>query len=141
MYISSTWTIAELQSTVAAGGGENIYAGGTKGSEIPYVPEWKLAAGVGLEFEKWGTSLDATYTSSTFGTADNVSTPTANQRQGKIDSAFLVDLSAYYKINHNLKLIGGIQNLFDEEILVSRIPIGARAGAPRSLYAGFEMTF
>jgi len=40
-----------------------------------------------------------------------------------------------------MKLVGGIQNLFDEEILTSRMPLGARAGAPRSIYGGFEIAF
>jgi len=141
MYVSATWISAELDSTVAAGGGENIYGGGTPGSNIPYVPEWKLAAGVGVGFEKWGANLDLTYTSSTFGTANNFTRPVTSQIQGKIDSAFRVDLSAYYQATENIKIVGGIHNLLDEEILSSRIPIGARAAAPRSIYGGFELRF
>jgi len=141
MYVSATWTSAELGSSVAAGGGENIYGGGVDGSNIPYVPEWKLAAGVGVGFEKWGANLDLTYTSSTFGTANNFDVPTTSQIQGEIDAAFRVDLSAYYQVTENVKLVGGIQNLLDEEILSSRIPIGARAAAPRSVYGGFEFRF
>lgn len=141
MYLSATWTHAELTSDVAAGGGEGIYDGGLAGAEIPYVPEWKLSAGIGLAFENWGTNLDVTYTSSTFGTANNFAVPMTDQIQGEIDEAFLVDLSGYYQLTESCKLVGGIQNLFDEEILVSRIPLGARAGPPRSLYAGFELAF
>ena len=40
-------------------------------NEIPYVPEWKLAAGVGFKAEKWGASLDANYVGSTWGTGYN----------------------------------------------------------------------
>jgi Fe(3+) dicitrate transport protein len=141
MYVSATWTSAELESTVTTGGGENIYAGGREGSEIPYVPEWKLATGVGIGFDKWGANLDLTYASSTFGTANNFARPVNEQIEGKIDSAFRVDLSGYYQATENIKIVGGIQNLLDEEILSSRIPIGARAAAPRSVYAGFELTF
>jgi len=141
MYFSATWTSAELGSSVDEGGAENIYAGGTPGSNIPYVPEWKLAAGVGVEFERWGANLDITYTSSTFGTANNFSQPVTGQIQGGIDSAFLVDLSGYYQATKNIRIVGGINNLMDEEILTSRIPIGARAGSPRSIFGGFEMSF
>ncbi len=141
MYVSATWTSAELDSNVAVGGAENIYAGGTPGSDIPYVPDWKIAAGIGVEFEKWGANLDITYTSSTFGTANNFRSPTNSQIEGAIDAAFLVDLSGYYQATENIKIVGGIQNLFDEEILTSRIPIGARAGAPRSIFGGFELSF
>ncbi|MFK7850271.1 MAG: TonB-dependent receptor family protein [Akkermansiaceae bacterium] len=141
MYVSATWTSAELGSAVAAGGAENIYGGGMDGSNIPYVPEWKLAAGVGVGFEKWGANLDVSFQSSSFGTANNFSRPMTSQIQGKIDSAFLVDVSAYYQATDHLRIVGGIQNLLDEEILSSRIPIGARAAAPRSVFGGFEFTF
>jgi len=141
MYVSATWTSAELGSTVVTGGGENIYGGGMDGSNIPYVPEWKLAAGVGVAFEKWGANLDLSYTSSTFGTANNFDQPVTSQIQGEIDSAFRVDLSGYYQATENIRIVGGIQNLLDEEILSSRIPIGARAAAPRSIFGGFEYRF
>lgn len=141
MYVSATWTSAELKSAVAVGGGEGIYGGAVDGSEIPYVPEWKLAAGIGVEYEKWGANLDAYYTSSTFGTANNLSVPTNNQREGDIDAAFLVDLSGHYQVKDGFRLVGGIKNLFDEEVLASRIPLGARAAAPRTAFAGIELSF
>ena len=31
-----------------ADSGSSIFAGGRSGNEIPYVPEWKLAAGIGF---------------------------------------------------------------------------------------------
>ena len=79
------------------------------GSDFPYVPEWKLAAGIGLHMEKWGANLDATYTSHQYGTAKNLDEPVTSSREGKIDSAFVVDLSGYYKIDDNWKLIGGCE--------------------------------
>lgn len=140
MYLSATWTSAELKSAVAAGG-DGLYDGGVDGSEIPYVPEWQIASGVGVAFDKWGANLDVTYRSASYGTADNISAPVTNQLQGKIDSVLLFDLSAYYQLSENMKLVGGIQNLTDEEYISSRMPLGARAGAPRQLFCGFEMTY
>lgn len=145
LYFSATWTSAEFKGTTAglAGGGDGVYAGGEDGNEIPYVPEWKLAAGIGLNDEKWGVNLDANYVSSTWGTGYNgearPGTPTS--RDGKIDSFLIFNLSGHYQVNENFKILAGVQNLFDDRGIVSRIPEGPRANAPRTLYAGIEAKF
>ncbi len=148
MYISATWTSAEFKgdTVLGAAGGDDIYEGATDGSDIPYVPEWKISAGVGLETEKWGANLDVTYTSSTFATGRNLDSPldpqaTAGAREGKIDSLFLVDLSGYYQITDNVKWLAGVSNLFDDRGVVSRIPRGPRANQGRYYYTGFELEF
>lgn len=141
VYFTATWTSAELKNALGSGGEDDIWAGGTDGSDFPYVPEWKLAAGIGLHMEKWGANLDATYTSHQYGTAKNLDEPVTSSREGKIDSAFVVDLSGYYKIDDNWKLIGGVNNLFGEEYVTSRVPHGPRNARGRHLYAGFEVKF
>lgn len=145
LYLSATWTSAEFSGTTAAlaGGGDGIYSGGRDGNEIPYVPEWKLAAGVGYVADKWGASFDANYLSSTWGTGYNGDPRPGTQtaRDGKIDSLLIFNLSAYYQINEHFKVLAGVQNLFDERGIVSRVPEGPRANAPRSLYLGCEARF
>jgi|688.fasta_scaffold46515_2 Fe(3+) dicitrate transport protein len=145
LYVSATWTSAQFKGTtpLLAGGGDQIYAGGKDGNEIPYIPDWKLAAGVGFEAEKWGVFLDAVYSSSSWGTGYNgdvrPGVPTA--RDGKIDSLLVFNLSAHYQLNENIKLLAGIDNIFDEQEIVSRIPEGPRGNAPRMVYAGLEAQF
>ena len=145
LYVSATWTQAEFKGTTPglAGGGDGIYSGGRDGNEIPYVPEWKLAAGIGIENEKWGANLDAIYSGTTWGTGynDDPRAGTQTSRDGKIDALLLFNLSAYYQVNAHVRLLAGIQNLFDERGIVSRIPEGPRANAPRMIYAGFETQF
>ncbi len=141
LHLSATWTQATLSRTLATGGADNIYAGGRAGADIPYVPEWKLSAGIGLAAERWGINLLATYSSEAFGTARNRAAPVDSSRQGIIDEVFLLDLSAHYLLRENVRLLAGIQNLLDESHLVSRLPEGPRAGAPRSIYAGIEVKF
>jgi len=77
--------------------------------------------------------------SDTFGTALNSPVPVTSSHQGEIDGGMIVDLGAYYQINESTKLIGGVHNLFEEVMLTSRIPEGARVNAPREFYIGFEM--
>lgn len=144
LFLSATWTSATLNEALVAGGGENIYGDGAggpglPGAEIPYIPEWKVAAGIGLETDAWGVELAATYVSDTYGTALNSPVPVTSSRQGEIDGGVVVDLGAYYRINETTKLIGGVHNLCEEVMVVSRIPEGARVNAPREFYIGFEM--
>jgi Fe(3+) dicitrate transport protein len=145
VYASATWTNAEFKNTTAGldGGGDGVYAGGRDGNEIPYVPEWKLAAGIGYAAENWGLNLDANYVSSTWGTGYNGDTRvgTPSIRDGETDALLIFNLSANYRINENFKLLAGVHNLFDERGIVSRIPEGPRANSPRTLYAGIEAKF
>lgn len=147
LYASATWTSAEFKNTTAglAGGGDNVYAGGRDGNEIPYVPQWKLATGIGFVQENWGVNLDAIYSSSTWGTGfngdDRPATLTPSIRDGKTEALLVFNLSAHYRLTENFKLLGGIHNLSDERGIVSRIPEGPRANAPRTYYAGVEASF
>lgn len=154
MYVSATWTSAEFKNTTAAvaGGGDAVYAGGRDGNEIPYVPEWKLAAGIGVEGEKWAVNFDMTYTSTAWGTGWNgtprvdipatpVNEGVPTSRDGKIDALLLFDLTGHYQVTENVKLVGGVQNIFDNQGIVSRIPEGPRANAPRMWFTGVELTF
>ena len=152
VYLSATYTQAEFKGISGArlGNGAGLFAGAANGNEIPYIPEWKLATGVGLIAENWGVNLDASFTTSTWGTGYNgnprlvdgtgaLANPSAVD--GKIDTLFLVDLTGHYKLNENFKLVGGIQNIFDTQKIVSRAPLGPRANAPRMVFGGIEATF
>jgi Fe(3+) dicitrate transport protein len=139
LYVNATWTSAELENALASGGAENIYAGGTAGASLPYVPAWKLAGGVGFKYGPLGMNLDGTWVDEVFGTADNFSSPVTSPRQGIIDSALVFDLSASYQIGEHVKMLSGVQNLFDETYISSRLPDGPRNTAPRTVFIGVEM--
>lgn len=144
MFLSATWTDATLGQALIAGGGENIFGDGNggagiNGANMPYIPEWKIATGVGVETEKFGLDLSATYVSDTFGTALNSAVPVTSSRQGMVDGGVIVDLGTYYHVNNRVKVIGGIHNVFEEVMITSRIPEGPRANSPREFYIGMEI--
>ena len=151
VYISATYTQAEfkdINGLLANTAG--LFSGAQSGSQLPYLPDWKLAAGISYITEKWGINLDASFTTSTWGTGynddvriDNLTALPGNPSavDGKIDSLSLIDLTGHYQLNENLKLVGGIQNIFDTRKIVSRAPLGPRANAPRMIFAGVEATF
>lgn len=141
MYVSATFTEAEFDSDLAEGGGDSIYAGATDGAEIPYVPDFQLALGIGLNAERWGLNADLTYHTETFGTAANLDEPVNSAREGEVADLLLLDLSGYYRLNENLKLIGGVSNLTDERGIVSRVPRGPRTNRGRSFWLGAEIEY
>ncbi len=143
IYVSATYTVAEFTGgNLVAGGGDGVYAGARDGNEIPYIPEWKLAAGIGVSGEKWEVRLDASYMGSTWGSGFNDDANlTPSIRDGKIPALLLFDLTADYQVNDNFKLLAGVLNVFDEREIVSRIPEGPRANAPRMIFGGIEVNF
>ncbi|MCD8482298.1 MAG: TonB-dependent receptor [Verrucomicrobia bacterium] len=153
LYVSATWTHATftgLPDNARLGNGAGVFAGAINGSRIPYVPEWKLGTGVALQAERWTTRIDLSYSGKTWGSgynerprlddgAQTLATPTAVD--GRIDSLLIVDITGHYELNDNVRLVGGIHNLFDERGIISRLPLGPRANAPRFLFAGAEIRF
>jgi Fe(3+) dicitrate transport protein len=151
VYLSATYTNAEFAGINGdrLGNSAGLFAGAANGNDVPYIPDWKIAAGLSLEAERWAVNLDTSFSSSSWGTGYNdevrlkddgtPDNPTAID--GKIDSLFLVDLTGHYQLKPDLKLVGGIQNLFDTRKIISRAPLGPRANAPRMIYAGLELEF
>jgi Fe(3+) dicitrate transport protein len=146
VYASATYTNAEfanMRGVLAPNAG--TFAGGRDGNEIPYIPEWKFATGISFVMEKWRVNLDASYVSSAWGSGYNGDPRPAGSNpsaiDGKTDSLLIFDLTGHYQLNDNVRLVGGIQNLFDERGIISRAPLGARANAPQTIFAGFEATF
>lgn len=153
-YLSFTYTDATLTSNDNAEGDsgaavEGIFAGGRKGNRLPYVPEFQVAAGTGIEWARYGLYLDAIFVDETYGTANNTSNlrrgvnadGALDSRFGQNDAYILVDFSAKARITDSVEGFVGVQNLFDESYVASRLPHGPRPGAPRFAYAGLEVNF
>ncbi|AWT60556.1 MAG: Fe(3+) dicitrate transport protein FecA [Candidatus Moanabacter tarae] len=147
--ISLTYTNATLEGDANSEDEESIFAGGTDGSYVPYIPKWQLNLSAGIETAKWRTYVNAYFTSSTFTSATNTdveinpNTGNGDARFGKTDSRFMVDVSAYYRIGKedDFEIFGTITNLFDREYISSRHPKGPRPGAPRLASVGVQYKF
>jgi Fe(3+) dicitrate transport protein len=151
-YAGVTWTRARFGDIEGSrlGNSAGLFAGASNGNAIPYVPEWKLSAGIGFETGPWGGSLDLSYYSATWGTGYNAgprlvdgSGALANPStlDGKVDGLLTLDLNLRYQLTKAFKLVGGVQNLLDKRAIISRAPLGARANAPRTLFFGGEVSF
>ena len=157
--LSFTWTRARLGNNVNAtgnGGGvvESIFSGGRKGNELPYIPEYQIALGTGLELGDWGVYVDSYYQPRTWASANNSPLllnpdasaaaglqPALDSRYGRVDAFLLVDLAVHYRLNERTRLKAAVTNLLDWEYIASRVPIGPRPGAPRMWTVGVETSF
>ncbi len=145
-FISFTYTDTEQMNDASSTDAESIFSYGKKGNKLPYIPDFALSFGSGIHFNRWGVDVAANYVSATFSSANNTNDQfngagTPDARFGKTDEYVTVDLSAYYKATDGIKIVGGIQNMGDEEYLVSRQPYGPRPGMPLFAYGGFELDF
>lgn len=143
-FFSATYTNAEQKNDSESTDAESIFSYGRAGNAVPYIPELTLSLGTGVETKKWGAFITGSYVSETYTSANNVNDQVngdgnPDARYGKTDRYFTADVSAFYRINETMKLFGGIQNLFDEEYVVSRQPDGARGGLPQFVYGGIEV--
>ncbi len=145
-YLTATYTDATQQNSATSTDAESIFSYGQSGNKVPYIPELVFSMGTGIESRHWGSSINGSYVSDTFTSANNVENQVngvgdPDARFGKTDSYFVMDVSAFYRIKEGVKLFGGIQNLLDKSYNVSRQPEGPRPGMPMFAYAGLEMEF
>lgn len=145
-FLSFTYTDTEQLNDATSTDAESIFSFGRKGNKIPYIPEYALSFGSGLHFNNWGIDVAANYVGETFTSANNTGEQLNGEgdpdsRFGKTDDYIIADVSAYYQFAKGIKILGGVQNLSDEEYLVSRQPHGPRPGMPIFAYGGFELDF
>ena len=144
--LSATYTHAELQSDSPSADAASIFSGGLAGNDVPYIPAYTISGGIGIEYGRFGLYADATYTPSVYGTASNTTSQrnlsgNPDARFGKTDSAFIVDLTARFRVTDQTHVFAGVSNVLDEAYINSRLPLGPRGGQPRMVFGGLELNF
>jgi Fe(3+) dicitrate transport protein len=145
-FLAFTYTDTEQLNDAASTNPESIFSFGKKGNRVPYIPEYALSFGSGLHFSNWGIDMTGNYVGETYTSASNTSAQLngvgqPDARFGKTDDYVVADVSAYYQVVKGVKILGGVQNVNDEEYIVSRQPHGPRPGMPLFAYGGFELDF
>jgi Fe(3+) dicitrate transport protein len=144
--LSGTLTSAELDSDSPSADGASIFSGGRKGNDVPYIPDFTIAGGIGIERGRFGLYADATYTPAVYGTASNTTSQrnmsgVPDARFGKTDSAFVVDVTARCRLGDHATVFAGVSNVLNDEYIASRLPLGPRGGQPRMFFGGIELQF
>lgn len=113
------------------------------GDELPYMPEHQLTVSLGVARPKWDVTVTTRYVGEQLEQAgqagvDDGDGPLAG---AVVDSHGVTDLVGRYHAGGGHSLYGKVDNLFDEEYLISRRPFGARPGKPRSFQVGYKYDF
>ncbi len=104
------------------------------GDKVPYLPENQLTLRFGLAADKWTTDLLINFVDEMNEAAGEGVTLSGVTT----DSYWIADLSASYNLTEMGTLYFKIDNLFDEENIVSRRPYGARPNKPRQVFLGYK---
>src|SRR5690606_17554250 len=97
-----------------------------KGDELPELANHSWLLGVGAEYGPAAFDAAVTYTGTMRNNAGQGDIP-ADQKLGGYT---LVDLTASYRVNNNLRVVGAVKNVFDEVGVASRKPAGLRPTMP-----------
>lgn len=90
-----------------------------QGKQVEHVPNITAKIGLRIKWGKWSVSSQYSYTSDQYSDATNAQS-TPNSVNGIIPAYQIVDLSASFQANANLKLDFGINNLLNESYFTRR---------------------
>ncbi len=107
------------------------------GDELPYLPENQLTLNAGLVGDLWEVNIIARY----IDTMQEASGEGVTLTGVSTDAYTVIDASASYNLNEYGTLYFKIDNLLDEQEIVSRRPYGARPSKPQQIQLGYQYSF
>ncbi|WP_062054171.1 TonB-dependent receptor family protein [Aquimarina longa] len=135
--LSISYTLTDTEFSSSFDSNEDIYGIVTVGDEIPYIAKNQFNSSLGLQHSKFEVNVNSRFTSAFRTKAGSGPIP----ENFKVDSNFIVDLSARYFIDNNFTLSSNIINLFNKTYAVSRVPAGLRPGHPFGLNFSIAYAF
>ncbi|ARN76370.1 hypothetical protein BST96_10765 [Oceanicoccus sagamiensis] len=134
--VSFTYTYTDTEITSSSDDGDFL-----KGDSLTDIPENQWAASIGyVAASGWDTYLNASYTDETC--IDNTCDRSGvDDRFLTTDDLLVFDLSASMPLNAQARVYAKVDNLLDDQEIVSRKPDGARANKPRTFYVGVKVSF
>jgi len=113
------------------------------GNQTPYAPKMLLSSALAIESPFGLTArLTNTFIGEQFTDPLNTLSPSANGRDGKLDSYLLTDFQLIYAFPkvENLLVSMSVKNLTNDRYISSRRPQGIRVGLPRFISFGVDWT-
>lgn len=135
--VALTYTYTHAEFREAFSSTDPQFGNVEPGFELPYIPEHRGNASIGLAGTRWGTDLSLTRVSRM---RDQAGAGDFAASAGS-DAYTALDLAARYQLLPALTLHGRVDNLLDEEYVVSRRPYGARPGKPLSFQLGVSYNY
>ncbi|NVB77273.1 MAG: TonB-dependent receptor, partial [Kofleriaceae bacterium] len=108
-----------------------------KGDELPYLPHHQIAVSAGAKIPRGEVGATVRYRGESRDEAG----------QGPIEEAVLaeslltLDLSLHARLHPYAELYATCSNVFDEQVIISRRPYGARPNPPRMFAVGYKARF
>ncbi|WP_444910886.1 TonB-dependent receptor family protein [Microbulbifer sp. TRSA005] len=133
--VRATYTFTDAEISEDSDGNDLL-----AGDNLEYLPENVFAVSAGLDSgAAWRLNLTAAY-------QDEMCVNTGCNRGNtdKFDyteSLWVVDAAAHYDFSADLTGYLKVDNLFDEQVIISRSPDGARANRPRTATLGMKYVF
>ncbi|GLX78851.1 TonB-dependent receptor [Thalassotalea insulae] len=108
-----------------------------KGDNLPYQPENQLSLNLGLAASAWQVSVTVRYVDDMLeASGDDVLLSDV-----MAEAHTVIDVSASYEIGDYGSLYLKIDNLMDEQEVISRRPYGARPGKAQQAFIGYQYSF
>ncbi len=104
------------------------------GAPLPYIPEHQYTVSAGLERGKISSDLRLNWTGRQYDQS-------VEAGRLSVNGYGVVDLNVKYKTSNNSFAYLKIDNLLDNEYIVSYRPYGARPGKDRTMLVGFKQSF
>ncbi|MFN0249195.1 MAG: TonB-dependent receptor family protein [Kofleriaceae bacterium] len=108
-----------------------------EGDKLPYLPPHQVAVTAGITHPRVDASATARYRTA----SRDVAGQGAIEEAVRADSLFTLDLATHVHVHSRAELYATCSNLFDEQVIISRRPYGARPNPPRMVAVGFKARF
>lgn len=113
--------------------------------KLEAVPTWISRNGLKLAFQRLTFSTQLTYISGSFSDALNTVTPSSNGAKGYVPAYTLLDAALSYRLNRQIRLNFGINNVFDTQYFTKRPTgypgVGVWSSDGRNIFATLKMAF
>nr|BFD61973.1 TonB-dependent receptor [Bdellovibrio sp. HM001] len=104
------------------------------GDPLPYVPQAQYSLSFGTQYRKYTQEVILSWTGKMYD-------QTVETDRSEIPAYGVVDWTAKYQYNKQGNFYARVDNIFDNDYLVSLRPFGARPGKARSLLVGIKHVF
>ncbi|MDX1705428.1 TonB-dependent receptor family protein [Pseudidiomarina sp.] len=131
-HLNYTWSSAEISA-------DNSVTGVMDGDELADIPEQVFSLQLGLKHNSgWDNHIVAKFMSET---CVSVGCNRSNNAFDETESLFTVDFISRYPLTPAATVFLKVDNLFDEQVIISRSPQGARPNKPQTVSVGLEYNF
>jgi Fe(3+) dicitrate transport protein len=134
---SATYTLTQSEFKSAFNSGFDPWGDVAEGDELPYVADHQLFLTLGVEGARWGGEFAMLYQSERR-TVAGQGPIAADER---LDPHTVFDFAGHLELFDGVRVIGKVENMFNETYVAAARPAGLRPGLPRTFWVGVDAAF